>query len=89
VPDRNGTLIKWGAIAAIVAVIGGLLSIFAFAGKSVDGRIDNKILAYEAETEAVHQKQISTIQKDIAVMKVEQKQIADDIEEIKEILRSQ
>ena len=70
-------------------MVGGLLSIFAFAGKTVDGRIENKILAHEKDTEEVHQKQISTIQKDIAVMKVEQKQIADDIEEIKEILRSQ
>lgn len=87
-PDRNGNLIKWGAVAAIVAVIGGLISIFAFAGKTVDGRIDNKILAHEKDTEEVHQQQISTIQKDIAVMKVEQKQIADDIDEIKELLRN-
>ena len=86
-PDRNGTIIKWGALGAIIAVIVGLLSIFAFAGKVVDERIDVKILAYESETEAAHQKQISAIQRDIAVMKVEQKQIADDIEEIKDLLR--
>lgn len=88
-PSTNGSKIKVAAITAAGGLIIVVVTIFGFAKGAVDERIDVKILAHENETEVEHQQDISQIQQDIAVMKVQQEQVADDIVEIKEILRSQ
>ena len=88
-PNTNGSKIKVAAITAVGGLIIVIVTIFGFAKGAVDERIDVKILAHENETEAEHQEDISQIQQDIAVMKVQQEQVAEDIVEIKEILRSQ
>jgi hypothetical protein len=87
VPDKNGSIIKWGAIGALVALVVGLLTILGFAGKAIDERIDAKIMAYENEMGVVHQRQIADIQQDIAVITVQLQQIDENIEEMKELLR--
>ena len=84
--DKQNWL-KIGAISAVGGLIIIILTIMSFAGGAVDEKIDNKIIAHEKETEAVHQKDIGEIKQDIAVMKVQQKQITDDITEIKEMIR--
>ena len=85
--DKNGNKIKIAAITAVGGLIIVIITILGFAGGAVDERIDNKIIVHEAETELVHQKDVATIQKDIAVIQVQQKQITEDIGEIKELLR--
>ena len=86
-PEKNGNWIKIASLSAVGGLIVIALTIFSFAGGAVDEKIDNKIIAHEAETELVHQKNVSEIKQDIAVMKEQQKQITDDIGEIKELIR--
>jgi hypothetical protein len=87
VPEKNGNKIKIAALTAVGGLIIVVITILGFAGGAVDGRIDNKIIVHEAETELVHQQNISDITQDIAVIQVQQKQITRDIGEIKELLR--
>ena len=86
--EKNGSKLKIAAASAVGGLIIVVITILGFAGGAVDERIDNKIIVHEAETELVHQKDVSKIQQDIAVMKVQQQQITDDVGEIKEILRN-
>jgi predicted glycosyltransferase len=94
--ERNGNWMKIGAWGAVAALILTILSIFAFTGGVIDGRIDKKIL----ETDKVHQSNIAEIKTDVAVIKERQNQIKQDIseqkdlaqknfEELKELIRNQ
>ena len=85
---KNGNWLKIASLSAVGGLIVVILTIFSFAGGAVDEKIDNKIIAHEAETELVHQKDVSEIKQDIAVMKEQNKQIVDDIEEIKELIKN-
>ena len=88
-PEKIGSKLKIAAITAVGGLIIVIVTIMGFARGAVDERIDVKILAHESKTEAAHQEEISEIQQDIAVIKTKQEQAADDIKEIKEILRNQ
>ena len=85
--DKKVNGIKIAAMTAVGGLIIVVLTILGFAGGAVDERIDNKIIVHEAETELVHQQDVSDIKQDIAVIQVQQEQISDDIGEIKELLR--
>ena len=86
---KNGNWLKIASLTAIGGLIIIVITILGFAGGEVDKRIDVRVLAHEAETELVHQQDISEIQQDIAVMQMQQERIAEDISEIKEMIRSQ
>ena len=86
---KNGNWLKIASLTAVGGLIITVITILSFAGGAVDERIDGKILVHEAETELVHQQDISEIQQDIAVMTERQEQIQDDIGEIKEMIRNQ
>jgi hypothetical protein len=89
VPEKNGVKIKVVAMSAIGGLIIVVVTLFGFAKGAVDERIDVKILGHEMETEQEHQQDIAEIKQDIAVMEVQQQQIADDISDIKDLLREQ
>ena len=96
---KNGNWLKIASLTAIGGLIITVITILSFASTvtitdvAVDERIDNKIIAHEAEVEVVRQKQIGGIQQDIAVMKIQQKlhqeKVEEDIGEIKEMIRNQ
>ena len=85
--EKNGSKLKIAAVSAVGGLIIVVITILGFAGGAVDERIDNKIIVHEAETELVHQKDISEIKTDIAVIKQRQEQTTEDIGEIKEMIR--
>ena len=81
-----------GKVASIVAtgsLVVILLTIYAFVGGGIDGKIDTKILAHEKDTVDVQHK----MQQDIAIMNTRQelfeKQYTKDVKEIKEMIRNQ
>ena len=86
-PERNGNWLKIASLTAVGGLIITVITILGFAGGEVDKRIEVQILAHESETELVHQKDVSEIKQDIAVMKEQQRQITEDIGEIKELIR--
>ena len=96
---KNGNWLKIASLTAVGGLIITVITILSFASTvtitdvAVDERIDNKIIAHEAEVEVVRQKQIGGIQQDIAVMKIQQKlhqeKVEEDIGEIKEMIRNQ
>ena len=79
VPDKNGSKLKIAALTAVGGLIIVIVTIMGFARGAVDERIDVKILAHEKDTEEAHQEEISEIQQDIAVMKVRQQQIQEEL----------
>ena len=81
---KNGNWLKIASLTAIGGLIITVITILGFAGGAVDERIDTKIIVHEAETAAVQFK----MQKDIAIIQVQQQQIQDDIGEIKELIRN-
>ena len=81
---KNGNWLKIASLTAIGGLIITVITILGFAGGAVDDRIDTKIIVHEAETAAVQFK----MQKDIAIIQVQQQQIQDDIGEIKELIRN-
>ena len=96
---KNGNWLKIASLTAVGGLIITVITILSFASTvtitdvAVDERIDNKIIAHEAEVEVVRQKQIGGIQQDIAVMKIQQKlhqeKVEEDIGEIKKMIRNQ
>ena len=92
---RNGNWLKIASLTAVGGLIITVITILSFASTvtitdgAVDERIDVKILAHESVTELVHQKEISEIKQNIAVMTVQQQTIQEDIGEIKEMIRNQ
>ena len=81
----NGGTTK-GRVTSIVTIgslIVIILTIYAFVGGGIDGKIDNKIIAHEKDTEAVQYE----MQQDIAIIQVQQKTIVEDIGEIKQQMK--
>lgn len=81
--EKNGSWLKIGAISAFGGLIVIAITILSFAGGIIDSRIDSRLIEHDAEQAPVQQK----IQQDIAVIQVQQKEIKEDIKEIKELIR--
>ena len=82
---KNGNWLKIASLTAVGGLIITVITILGFAGGAVDERIEVQILAHEKDTAVVQHQ----MQQDIAVMQMQQERIAEDISEIKEMIRSQ
>ena len=80
---NNGNWIKVASLTAVGGLIVVIITILSYWGSVVNEKIDNKIIAHERDTEAVHQGQISEIQRDVAIISERQDQIRKDISEQK------
>ena len=81
--EKAQSLLKIGAVSALGGLIVVIITILGYAGGAVDTKIDSKINVHSLQQEAVQHK----MRRDIAVIKVQQETIKDDIAEIKDMVK--